>query len=168
MVFYLSPYVLHQAQPRDVFFPFVIIYRKHMSGNTFWNLRTIQLLWVCYTIMSAGHGSVINNIISWCDDSFLGFTHWKQRIWSLILQRSKWWFYQKKKAVESVESQKHLGIFIHSQLTVNKNCEAVCKKGLQRLFYSRKTSQHWYNHVDSPLLRFYRVKMSFFPCFLFW
>lgn len=55
--------------------------------------------------------------------------------------------------VECVESYKYLGTVVHSKLSFNKNCEAVCKKRHQRLLYIWKWSRFnlYKNNADTFL-----------------
>ncbi len=57
--------------------------------------------------------------------------------------------------MDCVDSYRYLGTIIESQLTFEKNCENVCKKGHQRLFCLRKLSRF---HIDKTMMiLFYRA-----------
>ncbi len=57
--------------------------------------------------------------------------------------------------MDCVDSYRYLGTIIESQLTFEKNCENVCKKGHQRLFCLRKPSRF---HIDKTMtILFYRA-----------
>ncbi len=51
--------------------------------------------------------------------------------------------------MDCVDSYRYLGTIIESQLTFEKNCENVCKKGHQRLFCVRKLSRF---HIDKTMM----------------
>ncbi len=57
--------------------------------------------------------------------------------------------YIKGQTVDSVQSYKYLGTIIDSKLSFEANCEAVCRKGHQRLFFLRKLCKF---HIDKTLL----------------
>ncbi len=57
--------------------------------------------------------------------------------------------YIKGQTVESVQSYKYLGTIIDSKLSFEANCEAVCRKGHQRLFFLRKLCIFY---IDKTLL----------------
>ncbi len=57
--------------------------------------------------------------------------------------------YFKSQTVDSVQSYKYLETIIDSKLSFEANCEAVCRKGHQRLFFLRKLCKF---HIDKTLL----------------
>lgn len=61
----------------------------------------------------------------------------------------------KGQAVECVQSYKYLGTIIDSKLDFNLNCEAVCKRGHQRLSCLRKLSR--LNIDRTIMILFYRA-----------
>ena len=106
----------------------------------------------------SSHGPVLQDFISWCDLSFLVLNTSKTKDMTIDFRAQTPNCDPtviKGQSVECVESYKYLGTVIDSKLSFNKNCEAVCKRGHQRLFYLRKLSSFY---IDKTLLRlFYRA-----------
>ncbi len=100
------------------------------------------------------HGPVIEEFVTWCDESYLIKT--KDMIIDLRTHVSCCdTTIIKDQAVDCVDSYTYLGTIKDSNLTFEKNCENVCKKGHQRLFCLRKLYRF---HIDKTMMIiFYRA-----------
>lgn len=106
----------------------------------------------------SSHGSVIDDFVKWCEESYLQLNISKTKDMIIDFRRHAHTHQVttiKGQAVECVQSYKYLGTIIDSKLNFEENCEAVCKKGHQRLFCLRKLS---YFHIDKTMMiLFYRA-----------
>ncbi len=104
------------------------------------------------------HGPVLQDFISWCDQSFLVLNTSKTKDMFIDFRAETPNHnptVMKGEPVERVESYKYLGTFIDSKLSFNINSEAVCKKGHQHLFYLRRLAH--FNVDKTLLILFYRA-----------
>lgn len=105
-----------------------------------------------------GHGPVITDFVEWCEESQLHLNVLKTKDMVIDFRRNVNTHEVttiKGQAVECVQSYKYLGTIIDSKLSFEGNCEAVCKKGHQRMFFLRKLCKF---HIDKTLLiLFYRA-----------
>ncbi len=119
------------------------------------------------------HGPVIQDFVEWCEKSFLQMNISKTK--NMLIDFRKLPQAQevttiKGQTVECVQTYKYLGMIIDSKLTFEANCEAVYKKGNQRLFCLRKLSSF---HIDRTLLTLFYLafieSVSFFlPGVMVW
>lgn len=104
------------------------------------------------------HGPVLQDFSSWCDQSFLVINASKTK--DMVIDFRTQAPNQnptviKGQPVEYVGSYKYLGTVIDSKLSFKQNCEAVCKRGHQRLFYLRRLAR--FNVDKTMLVLFYRT-----------
>ena len=105
----------------------------------------------------SSHGPVIDDFLRWCDDSYLQINVSKTKDMFIDFRRqahSQEALTIKGQTIEQVTSYKYLGTVIDSTLNFDLNCEAVCKKGHQRLHCLRKLSSF---NIDKTM-------MSLFYC----
>ena len=103
-------------------------------------------------VNETGHGPVAQDFVDWCDRSFLQMNIWKTKdmlIGFRKLSRANELTIIKGQTVECAKNYKYLGIIIDNKLNFEANCEAVPKKGNQRLCCLRKLSSL---HIDSKML----------------
>ena len=84
-----------------------------------------------------GHGPVVDHFTEWCEESYLEINTSKTKDMIIDFRKqppSHVVTTIKGQTVELVQSYKYLGMIIDTKLTFDENCEAVCKKGHQRLF----------------------------------
>ncbi len=96
-----------------------------------------------------GHGPAISDFVKWCEMSYL---HLKTKDMIIDFRKNVPMHkvtYIKGQTVDSVQSYKYLGTIIDSKLSFEANCEAVCRKGHQQLFFLRKLCKF---HIDKTLL----------------
>ncbi len=97
-------------------------------------------------------GPAISDIVEWCEKSYLHLNVLKTKDMIIDFRKNVPMHtvtYIKGQTVESVQSYKYLGTIIDSKLRFEANCEAVCRKGHQRLFFIRKSCKF---HIDKTLL----------------
>ncbi|XDV19391.1 hypothetical protein PO909_024874 [Leuciscus waleckii] len=104
------------------------------------------------------HGPIINDFVEWCEESHLHLNILKTK-YMVIDFRKNVDMHEvmciKGETVECVQSYKYLGTIIDSKLSFEANCETVCKKGHQRLFFLRKLCKF---QIEKTLLSmFYRA-----------
>ncbi len=102
-----------------------------------------------------GHGSAISDFVEWCEKSYLHLNVLKNKDMIIDFRKNVPMHkvtYIKGQTVDSVQPYKYLGTIIDSKLSSEANCEAVCRKGHQRLFFLRKLCKF---HIDKTLLIMY-------------
>ena len=107
-----------------------------------------------------GHGPVAQDFVDWCDKSFLHMNISKTKDMYIDFRKlpsAKELTSIKGQTVECVDNYKYLGTIIDNKLNFETNCEAVYKKGNQRLYCLRKFSSF---HIDSKMLT------MFYRCFI--
>ena len=87
------------------------------------------------------HGPVVDEFVQWCDEAFLQLNSTKTKdmvidFRKVFLPPSKTFI--KGTEIEFVEQYKYLGTVIDKNLKFDVNCDAVCKKGQQCLYFLRK------------------------------
>ena len=104
------------------------------------------------------HGPIIDSFVRWCEDSHLHLNTLKTKDMAIDFRKNASTpesIIIKGQAIERVQSYKYLGTIIDSTLNFKENCEAVCKKGHQRLYCLRKLSRF---HIDKTMMTlFYRA-----------
>ena len=104
------------------------------------------------------HGPVTDDFVRWCEDSHLQLNESKTKDMAIDFRKNAntpELITIKGQAIEQVKSYKYLGTIIDSTLNFKLNCEAVCRKGHQRLFCLRKLSRF---HIDRTMMTlFYRA-----------
>ena len=88
-----------------------------------------------------GHGPVAQDFVDWCDRSFLHMNISKTKDMHIDFRKlpsAKELTSIKGQTVECVDNYKYLGTIIENKLNFETNCEAVYKKGNQRLYCLRK------------------------------
>ncbi len=117
-----------------------------------------------------GHGPAISDFVEWCEKSYLHLNVLKTKDMIIDFRKNVPMHkvpYIKGQTVDSVQSYKYLGTIIDSKLSFKANCEAVCRKGHQRLFFLRKLCKF---HIDKTLLiMFYHAYIeSVLFCLVSW
>ena len=100
----------------------------------------------------SGHGPVVEDFVTWCDDSYLKLNITKTKDMIIDFRTRPVDHVTtiiKGEAVDQVENFKYLGIVIDSKLSFELNCEMVCKKSQQRLSCLRKLAKF---HVERRML----------------
>ena len=102
----------------------------------------------------SSHGPVIDDFLRWCDDSYLQINVSKTKDMFIDFRRQA----HSQEALtikgQTIKPHKYLGTVIDSTLNFDLNCEAVFKKGLQRLHCLKKLSSF---NIDKTM-------MSLFYC----
>ena len=105
------------------------------------------------------HGPVVDDFLDWCNKSFLEMNISKTKDMIIHFRRNRDSNHEATvlngQIVEYVNTYKYLGTIIDNKLNFEENCEAVCKKGRQRLFCLRKLST--FNIDRTMLTLFYRA-----------
>lgn len=105
-----------------------------------------------------GHGPVIDDFITWCDESYLFLNVLKTKDMHIDFRKQALpqdLTVIKGQPVECVKNYKYLGTWIDSDLSFKDNSEIVCKKGHQRLSCLRKLAR---SNIDVTMLSlFYRA-----------
>ena len=103
-----------------------------------------------------GHGPIIEDFVQWCEESYLKLNISKTKDMHIDFGKKSRCVATSMKGqlVEQVKSYKYLGTIIDSKLNFQENCEAVCKKGQQRLHCLRKLCQ--FNVDKTMMILFYR------------
>ncbi len=86
----------------------------------------------------ADHGPALNDFIVWCDDHFLQLNVHKTKEMATDFRKASHFSspaVTKGSLVEEVKSYKYLGTVIDKNLNHDFNTSAICKKGLQRLYF---------------------------------
>ena len=99
-----------------------------------------------------GHGPIVDDFVQWCEESHLQLNISKTKDMSIDFSKQAHTHDAttiKGQLVECVDSYKYLGTIIDCKLNFQENCEAVCKKGQQRLHCLRKLS---FFHVDKTMM----------------
>ena len=98
------------------------------------------------------HSPVIDDFVRWCEESYLQLNISKTKDMIIYLRKHphihEVLTIQSQK-VEFVQSYKYLGTIIDSKWSSDPNCEAVCKRGHQRLYCLRKRS---YFNIDKTMM----------------
>lgn len=84
-----------------------------------------------------GHGPIVDHFAQWCEESNLILNATKTKDMIIDFRRNTRCDRETKilsHNVELVKNYKYLGTILDSSLSFEANCEAVCKKGHQRLF----------------------------------
>ena len=100
----------------------------------------------------SGHGPVVEDFVTWCDDSYLKLNVTKTKDMIIDFRTrpvNHVTTIIKGEAVDQVENFKYLGIVIDSKLSFELNSKMVCKKGHQRLSCLRKLAKF---HIDRRML----------------
>lgn len=108
----------------------------------------------------SGHGPVMKDFISWCDDSFLELNISKTKDMIIDFRMHAPTHDPttiKGQPVDWVDSYKYLGTVNDSKLTFTRNCKALCKKGHQRLACLRKPSCFY---IDKKMLTLFYPRCS--------
>lgn len=103
------------------------------------------------------HGPIVDYFVQWCEESHLQLNILKTKDMAIDFRkesRTPSATVIRGQSVELVQSYKYLGTIIDSSLNFKENCEAVCKKGYQRLFCLRRLSL--FNIDKTTLTVFYK------------
>ncbi len=163
MASYLSHSVPPLVHPRDAFYPPYFLSFTQTCKSVYENGHILKfaddtVIVSLFNSSEFSHGQVLTDFISWCDLSFLVLNTSKKK--DMIIDFRA----QAPKhdptvingqPMDCVESYKYLGTVIDDKLSFNMNCEEVCKKGHQRLFYLWKLSR--FNIDKTMLILFYRT-----------
>ncbi|KAK0136843.1 hypothetical protein N1851_026972 [Merluccius polli] len=98
------------------------------------------------------HGPVVEDCVEWCDNHFLKLNGNKTKDMVIDFRKTSHSIIPttvKGSLVELVESHKYLGTVIDNKLNHDLNTSAVCKKGLQRLYFLRRLNIF---NVDKTLM----------------
>lgn len=105
-----------------------------------------------------GHGPIVDHFAQWCEESNLILNATKTKDMIIDFRRNIRCDRETKITshnVELVKNYKYLGTILDSSLSFEANCEAVCKKGHQRLFCLGRLSHF---HIGPSMLTlFYRA-----------
>lgn len=89
------------------------------------------------------HGPIIEHFVKWCDESYLQLNILKTKDMLIDFRKSTHPSDPtliKGQKIEYVQSYKYLGTIIDEKLNFEENCEALKKKGHQRLYCLRRLS----------------------------
>ncbi len=103
------------------------------------------------------HGPVVEDFVHWCEQSYLQTNIAKTK--DMVIDFRNTHLHEdtliKGQTIEVVQSYKYLGTVIDDKLNFVANCEAVCKRGQQRLHCLRKLSRFY---IDQTIMTmFYRA-----------
>ena len=102
-----------------------------------------------------GHGQVLDDFLSWCEDAFLQLNISKTKEMCVDFRKSSPVPQNSVvhgRQVELVDTYKYLGTTFDSKLRFDVNCEMLCKKGQQRLYCLRRLATF---RVDKSLMRLF-------------
>ena len=105
----------------------------------------------------AGHGPVVDDFVTWCDQSFLQLNVNKTKDMIIDFRTSApvpSVTTVKGTDLELVDSYKYLGTIIDRKLLFKENTLAVCSKVQQRLFFLRKMRS--FSVCSTMMMMFYR------------
>ncbi len=102
-----------------------------------------------------GHGPVMDNFITWCNDSCSQLNVCKTKDMLIDFRKNppaSAPTFINGTAVEIVSQYKYLGTILDDKLTSEANTDYICKKANQRLFFLRRLRDF---NVDRSLLKLF-------------